>query len=283
MNPQPVIGILEKNSQSNGGLIQVLEQIQGKLGHLPEEALRLVAERTGRSLVDVFGVATFYRSLSLKPRGRHLVSVCLGTACHVNRAPRIVAELEGQLEIGAGETTADREFTLETVNCLGACALGPVVVVDGHYFPKVTRSKVEEILERARTGLDTVRLESDERIFPVEVSCARCNHSLMDPRREIDGRPSIRVTVSFGQRHGWLAMSSLYGSHTVESEYDIPNDAVVNMFCPHCHAELIGGGKCPECDAPMVPMIVRGGGIVQICTRRGCQGHMLDLAGAVVS
>jgi hypothetical protein len=78
-------------------------------------------------------------------------------------------------------------------------------------------------------------------------------------------------------------MSSLYGSHTVESEYDIPNDAVVNMFCPHCHAELLGGGKCPECDAPMVPMIVRGGGIVQICTRRGCQGHMLDLAGAVVS
>jgi len=87
------------------------------------------------------------------------------------------------------------------------------------------------------------------------------------------------VTVSFGHKHGWLALSSLYGSYKVVSEYEIPHDEIVQLFCPHCHAELIGGGRCSECGAPMVPMIVRGGGVVQICSRRGCRGHMLDLGG----
>jgi hypothetical protein len=101
----------------------------------------------------------------------------------------------------------------------------------------------------------------------------------MDPRHVIDGQPSIRVTVSFGNRHGWLALSSLYGSYKVAAEYEIPIDEIVQLFCPHCHAELIGGGKCSDCGAPMVPMIVRGGGVVQICARRGCRGHMLDPGG----
>jgi methionyl-tRNA synthetase len=90
----------------------------------------------------------------------------------------------------------------------------------------------------------------------------------------------IRVTVSFGDKHGRLILSSLYGSYQAESEYPIPPDTIVQMFCPHCHAELIGGGRCPECGAPMVPMIVRGGGVVQICSRKGCRGHVLDLGGA---
>jgi hypothetical protein len=99
----------------------------------------------------------------------------------------------------------------------------------------------------------------------------------MEPRHLIDGHPSIRVTISFNDKHGWLAISALYGSHKVSSEYPIPDDTVVLMFCPHCHAELIGASECADCGAPMVPMIVRGGGVVQICTRRGCHGHMLDL------
>jgi NADH-quinone oxidoreductase subunit E len=274
--------IIEEHDKSHGGLIAILEEIQAKYGYLPPEALKMVEEKTGRSLVDIYGVATFYRAFSLKPRGKHLISVCLGTACHVRGGPAIATEIERQLGIKAGQTTADKEFTFETVNCLGACALGPVVVVDGHYFSKVKTSMVKGILDRARSGLDAVEIAADKRFFPVEVSCARCNHSLMDSRHPIDGYPSIRVTVSFGQKHGWLALSSLYGSYNTDSEHEIPPKTTVNFFCPHCHAELIGAAKCAECGAPMAPMIVRGGGIVQICSRRGCKGHILDLSGAFV-
>jgi len=282
MTAEEILAITEKNGSKKGGLITILEEIQARHGYLPEEDLIMVAEQTGRSLVDIYGVATFYKAFSLKPRGKHLISVCLGTACHVRGGPSIAEEVQRQLGIKAGETTGDNEFTFETVNCLGACALGPVVVVDGHYFSSVKTSKVKGIIEKVQAGLDTVEIESDQRIFPVEVSCARCNHSLMDSRHQIDGYPSIRVTVSFGNKHGWFCLSSLYGSYNVSSEYDVPPDTLIQVFCPHCHAELIGGAKCAECDAPMVPMIVRGGGVVQICTRRGCKGHMLDIGGASV-
>jgi NADH:ubiquinone oxidoreductase subunit E len=275
MNPEKS----KATGEDQEGLIGLMERLQARYGYLPQDKLKEIAEETGRSLVDVYGVATFYRAFSLKPRGKHLISVCLGTACHVHGGPRIAERLQIELGIRPGETTSDREFSLETVNCLGACALGPVVVSDGHYFSKVRTTQVKEILERTHGGLDLVEIGTDERVFPVEVSCARCNHSLMDPRHVIDGHPSIRVTVSFGDSHGWLALSCLYGSYRVASEYEIPPDEVVHMFCPHCHAELIGGGKCSNCSAPMVPMIVRGGGIVQICARHGCKGHMLDLPG----
>jgi len=279
MNPEHIMKIVEKHSEDRGGLISTLEDIQSKYGYLPEDALRIVAKRTGHSLVDLFGVATFYRSFSLKPRGNHLISVCLGTACHVRGAPIIVGEFERQLEISAGETTSDNEFTLQTVNCLGACALGPMVVVDGHYFSNVDTRKVKQILKKARVGLDKVEVKTDQRIFPLEVHCSRCNHSLMDPKHLIDGHPSVRVTISFGQEHGWIRLSCLYGSYNFESEYETPMDTVAHFFCPYCHAELNGASNCPECGAPMVPMIVRGGGMVQICSRRGCKEHMLDLNG----
>jgi len=282
MNPEDIAAIIDKSSQKGGSLIAILEGIQAKYSYLPEEALREVAHRTGRSLVDVYGVATFYRAFSLKPRGRHLVSVCLGTACHVRGGQAIAEEVYRQLGIRAGETTPDRQFTVETVNCLGACALGPVMVVDGHYFPHMTTSGVKDVIDRTLSSLDRIEVAGDQRIFPLEVSCARCNHSLMDPRHVIDGYPTVRVTVSFGTVHGRLLLSSLYGSYTVSSEHVIPPDIIVNMFCPHCHAEMIGGTKCTECGAPMVPMIVRGGGVVQICTRNGCKGHMLDLSGSTL-
>jgi NADH-quinone oxidoreductase subunit E len=269
--------LVEKYGCERGGLIAILEAVQSKLGYLPKDALEAVAKKTGRSMVDIYGVATFFRAFSLEPRGRHLVSVCLGTACHVRGAPRVLSEFEKHLGIRAGRTTGDREFTLETVNCLGACALGPIVVVDGHYFSTVSTLKIKDILDKTLAGLDKVEIKTDKRIFPVEVSCARCNHSLMDPKHLIDDYPSIRVTVSFDEKHGWLCLSSLYGSYNVASEYEIPMDVVVNFFCPHCHAELLGAGTCGECGAPMVPMIVRGGGVVQICSRRGCKGHLLDI------
>ncbi len=280
VDAKEVLRILEKHNGARGALIAILEELQAEYGYLPQEALRTVAETTGRSLVDVYGVATFYRSFSLKPRGKHLICVCLGTACHVRGAARVAEEFKRQLGIKAGETTPDREFTLETVNCLGACALGPVAVIDGHYFSKVGKSRVRQLIDDALRGFDKIEIGQDKRIFPIAVSCPRCNHSLMDGTFPIDGYPSIRVTVCFDHKHGWLRLSSLYGSYNILSEHDIPMGTVVTFFCPHCHAEIFGSWECPMCAAPMVPMIVRGGGIVQICSRRGCKSHMLDLSGA---
>jgi NADH-quinone oxidoreductase subunit E len=274
-----ITALIDKNLNQRGGLISILEGVQAKYGYLPENVLRIVADRTGRSLVDVYGVATFYKSFSLEPRGRHQCSICTGTACHVRNAPAVAAEFERRLGIGPGETTEDQEFSLETVNCLGACALGPIVVVDGHYFPEVNTGQVETIIDKTNTGLDFVEVETDKRVFPVEVFCARCNRSLMDHDHLIENHPSVRVTISFGRKHGWLRLSSLYGSYTIESEHDIPADIIPQFFCPTCHAELAGATDCPVCSAPMVPLIVRGGGMVQICSRRGCTSHLLDVSG----
>jgi len=99
-------------------------------------------------LIDVYGVATFYKSFSLKPRGKHLITACLGTACHVRGGPRIVDELQRKLKIKPGETTDDGEYTLETVNCLGCCAIGPIVVKDGIYHGQMNPQRVDSLLER---------------------------------------------------------------------------------------------------------------------------------------
>lgn len=143
-----VLRILAKHGRDRGGLIAILQEIQARYGYLPEQALRAVSEETGRSLVDVYGIATFYRAFSMVPRGKHLVCACLGTACHVRGAPRVVEELERQLGVRAGQTTLDGQFTLETVNCLGACALGPVVVVSGEYYGQMTGAKAARLVKK---------------------------------------------------------------------------------------------------------------------------------------
>jgi NADH-quinone oxidoreductase subunit E len=269
--------IARKRNKEMGGVIAMLEEIQARYSYLPEQELKTVAEATGRSMVDIYGIATFYKYFSLKPRGEHVISVCLGTACHVRQGPVIVKEFEDRLGIRAGETTADKEFSLETVNCLGACARGPIVVVDGHYFSNVNKAQVTQILKKSREGLSHIDVKNDRRVFPVKLRCPYCNHGLLDPNVLIDDHPSIRLTVSFGRKHGWLRLSSLYGSYNMESEYEIPLDTVVNFFCPHCHAELTGASSCPLCNAHMVPMVIYGGGMVQICSRRGCKNHLIDL------
>ena len=277
VDSKDVVQIIEKHNGKRGGLMAILGDIQSKWGFLPKESLAVVAKETGGSLVDIYGVATFYHSFSLKPRGRHLVCACLGTACHVRGARRIADELERQLGIKAGQTTPDEEFTLETVNCLGACALGPVVVVDGHYFSKVKKSRVSQLLDEARKGFDTVELGKDERIFPIEASCPNCNHSLKDEEFLIDGLPSIRLSVSVGPHKGWVRLSSLYGSYNVSTEFDIPEETVTNFVCPHCNSEIHSTSDCSVCEAPMVPMSVDGGAILRICSRRGCKNNTLDL------
>ncbi|MDJ0761395.1 MAG: NAD(P)H-dependent oxidoreductase subunit E [Myxococcota bacterium] len=281
VDPDQVRRILDKHRQNQlGGLIAILEEVQALYGYLPEAALRWVAEGRGRSLVDVYGVANFYHSFTLEPRGKHLISVCLGTACHVRGAELVVKEFEKQLQIKVGETTPDKAFTLKTVNCLGACALGPVAVVDGHYYSKLRRTDVNKIISETLAGVVSVSQDEDQSVFPIDVSCPFCNHSLMDTSYFIEDHPAIRVTVSFGDKHGWLRLSSLYGRYNIYSEHDIPFDMVLTFFCPHCHSELIGSWECAKCKAPMIPMIVRGGGTIRICARRGCtgsEGHMLDL------
>jgi len=271
--------VIESHRGKPGGLIAILQGVQHHFSYLSEPALRRVAEKTGRSLVDLYGIASFYRSFSLKPRGEHLISVCLGTACHVRGAPMVAEEFERQLGIRAGETTEDRQFTLETVNCLGACALGPIVVVDGHYHAKVGTAQVSKIIQQARGRDVGLTADPDAFTFPVDVSCPRCNHRLMHPGHQLDGQPVIWVTAAFGGRHGWVRLSSLYGSQNIQSQYEIPPDTIVQFFCPHCHAELRSSTDCADCGAPMIAMIVRGGGVMRICSRHGCRAHMLDLSG----
>lgn len=273
--------IVDQHNGSRGNLIAILEGIQSEHGYLPEQLLRLVAEKLGKSLVDVYGVATFYNLFNLKPRGEHLVSVCLGTACHVRNSRAVVEEFEKRLGIKVGETTRDRRFTLKTVNCLGACALGPVTVIDGHYFSKLQRTSVSSLIEKATKGLSYRSAKEDIRVFSVAAICPACNKSLMDETFLIEEHPSIKVTISYENKKGWLRLSSLYGRFDMFCEYDIPFDTVVDFYCPHCGATLIGSWRCERCETPMAQMNIPGGGVMRICSRRGCYGsesHMLDLA-----
>ena len=277
MSQDAVLNIIEKHKSSGDGIISILSDIQAKYSYLPEHALRLVAEKTGKSLVDLYGVATFYNYFSLKPKGKHVLTVCLGTACHVRGGQSIADEIGNQLKIPPEGTTPDNEFTFETVRCLGACALGPITVGDGHYFSKVKTTQVKNIISEVKKGLDPIKVDSDQRIFPVEVSCMSCNHTLMDNEELIDNYPSIRLTMSFKNEHGSVRLSSMYGSYNVESEFEVPENTLVNFFCPHCHTELRSSTLCPECGEHMIPLLINGGGVVQVCPKRGCHGHLLDL------
>ncbi len=146
MDEEKIDEIIENHRTDKSKLIGILQDIQAEYNWLPEEALRHIAKQLLVSLTDIFGIATFYKSFSLQPRGKHLVRVCLGTACRVRGGPRIMETAERILGIKADETTADYKFTLEGVNCLGCCALGPVMVVDNEYYGNLPPKKVEKIL-----------------------------------------------------------------------------------------------------------------------------------------
>jgi NADH-quinone oxidoreductase subunit E len=277
INPEGVFQIVDRHNHRQGALISILEDVQAEYNYLPEAALKIVASRTGRPLVDIYGVATFYRGFSLKPRGAHLVSVCMGTACHVRGAPKTLGGFEACLYVKAGETSEDREYSLSTVNCLGACALGPVAVVDGEYYRNVKENDVNGILGRASRINGAPKMTDDERVFGVSVACPNCNRSLMTHEHLLDGQPMVRITASFGRKHGWFRLSSLYGDYRVQSEYEIPAGAIIHFFCPQCHAEFKSTRICPNCDALMIVLLVRGGGTIRFCSRSGCKEHMLDL------
>jgi NADH-quinone oxidoreductase subunit E len=276
LDPGAILEIIDKRNGAQGSIIAILEDIQASYNYLPREALQIVAKRTGHSLVDLYGVATFYTSFSLEPRGEHLVSVCLGTACHVRGAPQILEAFEDNLRVAAGETTEDRSFTLTTVNCLGACALGPVAVMDGEYCRNVKKSQVPSMVRACRCGSLTNHSDPEEALG-LHAVCPRCNRSLMVPDHTLDGHPMIHVTASFGRKHGWIRLSSILDDHRIQSEHEIPDNTLVDFFCPRCHAELRSPKLCPLCDAPMIPLLNRKGGMITLCSRRGCQEQTLDL------
>jgi len=138
--------IINMYQNKNGILIQLLLDIQRELSWVPRKAIKKISEKLKIPASQIYRVASFYTAISLKPRGRHLIRVCVGTACYVRGGTRLVDSIENKLEIKSGETTNDELFSLETVNCLGCCALGPVIEVDGQYFGKLNSEKLDKLL-----------------------------------------------------------------------------------------------------------------------------------------
>jgi len=140
--------IIERYKGEEGVLIQLLLDIQSEFNWIPRAVIARISERMRIPKSQIYRIASFYRAMSLNPVGRHILQVCLGTACQVRGAPKILDRVEENLKIKEGATTSDMRFSLRRVNCLGCCAMGPVVVVDGDYHGKITPAQVEEILEK---------------------------------------------------------------------------------------------------------------------------------------
>ena len=152
MSEIPISEILDRYPADRTSSLSALEDIQASYKYLPREALEAVAERLGMHLGEVYQLATFYQAFSLTPKGDDVVKVCLGTACHVGGGSRILAAVEKAIGIKAGGTTEDNKFSLEAVRCIGACALGPMVLVNDRPYSKMTPVKAEELIEQLRSG-----------------------------------------------------------------------------------------------------------------------------------
>jgi NADH-quinone oxidoreductase subunit E len=147
MDKNKIDKIIEKYPSDPSSLIQVLLEIQSENHWLPKEAIERVSEKLQVPLSRIQHIVTFYKAFSLVPKGRHEIHVCVGTACHVRGAQRVLDRVQDLTGISPGETDLDMKFSLETVNCLGCCALGPVMVVDGEYHGKMAPAKSEEVLK----------------------------------------------------------------------------------------------------------------------------------------
>jgi NADH-quinone oxidoreductase subunit E len=145
---EKVDSLIDSYTDKKEQLISLLQDVEAEFNYLPQDVLVRISQKLDIPISQVFSVATFFRAFSLKPRGRHIVTVCLGTACHVRAAHRLVDKLERDYALKPGETTEDMRFTLETVNCLGCCALGPVVVIDGEYKSQMNPEKLDRVLNR---------------------------------------------------------------------------------------------------------------------------------------
>ena len=142
--------IIEKYPKEQRYTLAILQDIQRELNFIPKESLLLISEHLGVPLSKLYGMATFYKALSLKPKGENIIKVCDGTACHIKSSITILEEIEKILSVKPGETTEDGKFSLETVNCLGSCAIAPVMVVNEKYYGKVTPAIVRKIINEYR-------------------------------------------------------------------------------------------------------------------------------------
>ncbi len=143
---EPLDKILAEFAGQEGAVIPILQRTQEAYGFLPQEALQVISARTGFSLAQLYGVATFYSQFYLQRRGRHIINICDGTACHVKGAPRLITTLEEELGIKAGETSSDYRVTLEVVYCLGSCALAPMAVIDGQVVGRLVPEKILKLV-----------------------------------------------------------------------------------------------------------------------------------------
>ena len=150
ISPNEITTIVESYSRDRRHSLAILQDMQRAFSYIPREGFDILARHLNMKTAPLYAMATFYRALSLKPKGRHVIKVCDGTACHIRGAPVLLESLERLLGITAGETTSDGLFTVETVNCLGACAIAPALVVDEQYFSKVKPEEIEGILKNYR-------------------------------------------------------------------------------------------------------------------------------------
>jgi NADH-quinone oxidoreductase subunit E len=145
MDAKKLNTILDKYRREPSALLAILQDIQDEENYLPKDTIRQVAGELGVPLARIYALSTFFSSFSLEPRGKHICTVCMGTACHVRGAPRLVEHIEREFDIPAGQTTQDMQLTLETVNCVGACALGPLVILDGEYHGNMNPAKLDRV------------------------------------------------------------------------------------------------------------------------------------------
>jgi NADH-quinone oxidoreductase subunit E len=140
--------IIESYGEDDKDLIQAMLAVQDEFNYLPEEALEKISEQLHVPMIRIFQVAAFYKVFSLKPRGKHIITVCKGTACHVRGSSMLIDQVNRVLKIDPGQTTEDLQFTLEEVNCLGCCAIAPVMTIDNKYYGNMSVSKVERVIDK---------------------------------------------------------------------------------------------------------------------------------------
>ncbi len=150
MDDAKLNAILEKHERDSSALLAILMDIQDEENYLPRDDLKKVSSELGVSFSKIYSLATFFAAFSLEPRGKHICTVCLGTACHVRGAPRLVEQVERDFDIQPGGTTADMNLTLETVNCVGACALGPLMIIDGEYHGNMDSVKMGKVIRKLK-------------------------------------------------------------------------------------------------------------------------------------
>ncbi len=148
--PDRIDPILQRHPRDPSSIVNVLHDIQQEYRYLPEQALRATAGYLGVSHAELYSVASFFEGFHLKPRGKHTCTVCMGTACHVRGAPRLLEQLERELKIGSGQTTQDLTYTLQEVNCVGACALGPLVILDDVYHGNMNSARLSKLIGKTK-------------------------------------------------------------------------------------------------------------------------------------